>query len=213
MLIITHANILSPAGQIADGAVVVENGRIVAVGSASGVSVPPRADVLDAAGGILAPGFIDLQVNGAFGADFTADPAHIWPVAREYARYGVTAFLPTIITSPLKNIAAAQAVVRRTPPGFRGAQPLGLHVEGPFLNHLLRTLSGLFRRLKNKNNVPLELPSHFSEDHDGPEEHGHVGVVPAGMHHPRFLRLIGNLQFLPDREGIGVGPQSDRFAG
>ena len=134
MLIITHANIFSPAGQIADGAVVVENGRIVAVGSASAVSVPPHADVLDAAGGILAPGFIDLQVNGAFGADFTADPAQIWPVARDYARYGVTAFLPTIITSPLKNVAAAQEIVCHAPAGFRGAQPLGLHVEGPFLN-------------------------------------------------------------------------------
>ncbi len=134
MLIIRHANVVTPVGQIADGAVVVENGRIIAVGRESEVGAPPGAEVLDARGLILAPGFIDLQVNGAFGADFTADPAQIWPVAREYARYGVTAFLPTIITSPLKNVAAAQAIVCQTPSGFRGAQPLGLHVEGPFLN-------------------------------------------------------------------------------
>ena len=83
---------------------------------------------------VVVPGFIDLQVNGAFGKDFTADPTAIWDVAREYARYGVTSFLPTIITSPLDNIAAAQAVVCRPPAGFRGCEPLGLHVEGPFLN-------------------------------------------------------------------------------
>lgn len=134
MLIITHANAITPAGRIADGSVVVENGRIVAVGQASEVNASPGAEVLDATGLILAPGFIDLQANGAFGADFTADPAQIWPVARKYARYGVTAFLPTIITSPLKNVADAQTIVCHAPSGFRGAQPLGLHVEGPFLN-------------------------------------------------------------------------------
>jgi len=134
MLIITHASVVTPTGRIADGAVVVERDRITAVGPASEVSIPPDAEMFDAAGQILAPGLIDLQVNGAFGADFTADPAQIWPVAREYARYGVTAFLPTIITSPLDNVAAAQAIVCQRPPGFRGAQPLGLHIEGPFLS-------------------------------------------------------------------------------
>ena len=134
MLIITHADVMTPTGRIADGAVVVERDRITAVGPASEVSIPPGAELFDAAGLILAPGFIDLQVNGAFGADFTADPDQIWAVAREYARYGVTAFLPTIITSPLENVATAQAVVCQTPPGFQGAHPLGLHVEGPFLN-------------------------------------------------------------------------------
>ena len=84
---------------------------------------------------ILAPGFIDLQINGAFGDDFTADPATIWRVAEGLPRYGVTAFLPTIITSPLEQVAAGQRIVTEgEPDGFRGARPLGLHVEGPFLN-------------------------------------------------------------------------------
>ena len=90
---------------------------------------------IDAAGLILAPGFIDLQINGAFGDDFTADPATIWRVAEGLPRYGVTAFLPTIITSPLEQVAAGQRIVTEgEPAGFRGARPLGLHVEGPFLN-------------------------------------------------------------------------------
>jgi N-acetylglucosamine-6-phosphate deacetylase len=50
-------------------------------------------------------------------------------------RYGVTAFLPTIITSPLEQIEAGLRVVTSGPPtGFRGAAPIGLHAEGPFLN-------------------------------------------------------------------------------
>ena len=92
-------------------------------------------DGIDATGSIIAPGFIDLQLNGAFGHDFTADPATIWQVAEGLPRYGVTAFLPTIITSPLEQVEAAAARRDgRAAAGFRGAMPLGLHVEGPFLN-------------------------------------------------------------------------------
>ena len=58
----------------------------------------------------------------------------IWQAAAALPRWGVTAFLPTVITSPLERIALAQQVVQSDPAGFCGATPLGLHVEGPFLN-------------------------------------------------------------------------------
>lgn len=135
MLYLTHATILTPFERIEDGAVLVEGARIVAVGAAARLPCPPGAQVMDVAGLLLAPGFIDLQLNGAFGHDFTADPTAIWDVAARLPRYGVTAFLPTIITSPLETVSAAQAVLRNGPPrNFCGAAPLGLHLEGPFLN-------------------------------------------------------------------------------
>lgn len=135
MLIITNATIYTPTQPITRGAVLVEGGRIVAVGPAELVARPPDAQVVDAEGLLLTPGFIDLQFNGGFGDDFTADPATIWRVAAGLPRYGVTAFLPTIITSPLEKISAGRKVVTEgRPAGFRGAAPLGLHVEGPFLN-------------------------------------------------------------------------------
>ena len=111
MLYIKNATIYTPDQVIANGAVLVESGIIVAVGLASDVPCCTDAEVIDAAGLILAPGFIDLQINGAFGDDFTADPATIWRVAEGLPRYGVTAFLPTIITSPLEQVAAGQRVV------------------------------------------------------------------------------------------------------
>jgi len=56
-------------------------------------------------------------------------------VATALPRYGVTGFLPTIITSPLDTVRAAQQVLGDgPPPGWAGARPLGLHLEGPFLN-------------------------------------------------------------------------------
>jgi N-acetylglucosamine-6-phosphate deacetylase len=135
MLYIKNATIYTPDQIIEHGAVLVDACCIGAVGPADEAPCPPDAQVIDAAGLIVAPGFIELQINGAFGDDFTDDPTTIWRVAEKLPRYGVTAFLPTIITSPLEKIAAGrQAVTEGRPDGFRGAFPLGLHVEGPFLN-------------------------------------------------------------------------------
>jgi len=135
MLYIYHANILTPTQRVEDGALLTDRDRIVAVGTSAQVNRPPQAQAIDAAGLTLAPGFIDLQVNGGFGLDFTATPSTIWQVAARLPRYGVTAFLPTIISSPLETIAAAQAALRAgAPSNFLGATPLGLHLEGPFLN-------------------------------------------------------------------------------
>jgi len=134
MLAIHHATILTPDATIADGTIIIANGRIQAVGGPE-LPILPAAETRDAAGLLLAPGFIDLQVNGGFGLDFTADPATLWAVAAGLPRFGVTAFLPTIITAPLAVAHAAQRVLAEGPPdGWRGARPLGLHLEGPFLN-------------------------------------------------------------------------------
>ena len=134
MLAIRHATVLTPETTIEDSLVLVADGRIAAVDT-TGAPPPEGAEVRDAAGLLLAPGFIDLQVNGGFGLDFTADPATIWDVAAALPRFGVTSFLPTIITSPLSVPQTAQRVLAGGPPAdWRGARPLGLHLEGPFLN-------------------------------------------------------------------------------
>ena len=135
MLQITNATIHTPDRVIERGSVTVDGGRIVEVGPAGGSPVPAGAARIDAGGRVLAPGFIDLQLNGAFGHDFTADPSTIWDVAARLPRYGVTAFLPTVITSPLEQVEAAMTVVTGgRPRDFRGAEPIGVHAEGPFLN-------------------------------------------------------------------------------
>ena len=135
MLYLRHATLLTPNRRVGNSAVLVEGDRLVAVGTVEEVPCPPDAQVIEANGLLLAPGFIDLQLNGGFGLDFTANPATMWDVAARLPQHGVTSFLPTIITSPRETVYAAQAVRRAgPPPGFRGATALGLHLEGPFLN-------------------------------------------------------------------------------
>jgi N-acetylglucosamine-6-phosphate deacetylase len=132
---VQHATIYTPGQIIDDGAIVIDDRRIVAVGTACQIPVPAGAHVIDAAGQIVAPGFVDLQLNGALGDDFTEDPDTIWRVAAALPRWGVTAFLPTIITSPLAQVGKAQEVLSAgAPMGWQGSIPLGLHCEGPFLN-------------------------------------------------------------------------------
>ena len=65
----------------------------------------------------------------------TTEPERIWELAAALPRWGVTAWLPTVVTSPLATIEAARRVLAAGPPdGWAGAVPLGLHVEGPFLD-------------------------------------------------------------------------------
>ncbi|MCC6607497.1 MAG: N-acetylglucosamine-6-phosphate deacetylase [Anaerolineae bacterium] len=134
MIYIQHATVYRPDAVMADGAVVVVDGRIHTIAPSSQIDVPENVRCIDATGLHLVPGFIDLQLNGAIGLDFTSAPGSIWPVAEFLPQTGVTSFLPTIITAPLTAVAAAQQAISQPPANFVGATPLGLHLEGPFLH-------------------------------------------------------------------------------
>jgi N-acetylglucosamine-6-phosphate deacetylase len=90
--------------------------------------------VLDAQGAVVAPGLVDLQVNGAAGVDITATPERMGEVAAALPAHGVTAFLPTVITAPPDRVGRAITALQalHAAKGV-GARPLGLHLEGPML--------------------------------------------------------------------------------
>ena len=132
---IINANIFTAENTFHQGEVFIEKETIQSVHLTDEISQSNQKDVIDLSNHFLVPGFIELQLNGGFGMDFTSSPHSIWKVAEKMPRFGVTSFLPTIITSPLDTVAAAQVVVMENPGNdFCGACPLGLHVEGPFLN-------------------------------------------------------------------------------
>ena len=115
--------------------ILLAGGRIVAVGNEARKIAPAGARRFDGSGLFAAPGFIDLQINGAAGHDLTAEPESVWAVGEALLRYGVTAFLPTIVSAPLEVTERARRILLAGPPdGYGGATPLGLHVEGPFLS-------------------------------------------------------------------------------
>ena len=98
----------------------------------------------DGAETLVTAGLIDLQVNGGWGHDFTGDPASIWEVGRHLPSTGVTTFLPTIVTAPYEVADTAIEVIQAGPPeGYNGADPIGLHIEGPWLSAEWRGAHGL----------------------------------------------------------------------
>ena len=113
-------------------AVLVDGDNIAWVGRGK---APGRADEEIAAGpdGLIAPGFIDLQVNGFAGFDAAEGAASIAAISERLPATGVTGFLPTLISSPVEAgaafVAAAGAAAEAA-----GARVLGAHIEGPFLN-------------------------------------------------------------------------------
>lgn len=116
------------AGAVGDGEISIVDGTITS--HHAGMDTK-----FDAAGGLLAPGLIDIQINGAFGHDFSADPASIWDVGEMLPRHGVTSFVPTLVTSPAEVFDhAIHVVTAGPPPGYAGANPVGLHFEGPWLS-------------------------------------------------------------------------------
>src|SRR5262249_44128657 len=112
------------------GALVVRGGKIVEV--RLGDSREGLPETVHTAS-IVSAGFIDLQVNGAFGAEIGARAEAIAHLASRLPATGVTAFLPTLVSSDAAvypRVAEAFAASRET----AGARPLGLHLEGPFLS-------------------------------------------------------------------------------
>jgi N-acetylglucosamine-6-phosphate deacetylase len=84
--------------------------------------------------GIAVPGFVDLQVNGFAGVDFLGADADGYTSAGEaLLETGVTAYLPTFITSSEDDLLGA---LRAVPARPRGPRILGVHLEGPFLSPL-----------------------------------------------------------------------------
>src|SRR6516162_8415707 len=115
-----------------EAAVLVRDGRIVGVGSAG--EVPARwPQTRLPAGAFVAPGFIDLQVNGGGGVLLNDQPTVVGmrAIARAHRRYGTTACLPTLITDTREQLRTAIAAARSIA-GQDGV--LGLHLEGPFIS-------------------------------------------------------------------------------
>ncbi len=140
----SNANGLATAlvnGQIFTGdAVLSGQAAIIADGKVTTIcptqQVPAQVEQrFDLAGGLLLPGFVDLQVNGGGGVLFNDAPCveTIATIGEAHRGYGTSGFLPTLISDDFDTMRAAiQAVDESIAQGVPGV--LGIHLEGPFLN-------------------------------------------------------------------------------
>ncbi|XP_055709162.1 N-acetylglucosamine-6-phosphate deacetylase [Phlebotomus papatasi] len=93
---------------------------------------------IDCKEALIAPGFIDLQINGGYGVDFSYDINTVWEgvskVAKGLLSHGVTSFCPTLVTSPKDTYTQVLPKIPRKAGGPDGSTILGVHLEGPFIN-------------------------------------------------------------------------------
>ncbi|MGY0574865.1 N-acetylglucosamine-6-phosphate deacetylase [Bradyrhizobium sp. RDM12] len=131
MIVLTGARIFDGERFLCDHVVVIEGDRIAAI---LPYAERPHGAVRDLGGGLLAPGYIDVQVNGGGGVLFNEDPTPegIARIAAAHRKHGTVGLLPTLVTDAPQVMAAAIAATREA----RQLTPatLGIHLEGPFLD-------------------------------------------------------------------------------
>ena len=132
--LISGGTLLTPHTTLTDHTLIIEQNKIAAL--ITGHIAPQAGDqVIDASGYWVVPGFIDVHVHGGVGQDtMDATPDAICAMGHFFAQHGVTSYLPTTMTASEEAIQAAIDNVVSCSQPADGAQPLGLHLEGPYLN-------------------------------------------------------------------------------
>lgn len=129
-LLITGARVVSDGTVVENGWVRFAAGRI----AATGAGAPPAHDgeVLDAAGRVLTPGFVDVHVHGGGGGDASEGPEGVARMLSAHRAHGTTRTALSLVSAPIAALSAALATLA---PVVR-ADPLllGVHLEGPFLS-------------------------------------------------------------------------------
>jgi N-acetylglucosamine-6-phosphate deacetylase len=126
-MLLKNANVILPAREVITS-VLIADGKIASLNGGL------ADEEIDLAGATLLPGFIDMHIHGAVGIDvMDASAADLRKVSEYVASQGVTSWLPTFVPASDENYASAVAAISEAMHGS-GAQILGVHYEGPFVN-------------------------------------------------------------------------------
>lgn len=134
MKIIKNAKVFDGEKIIDSCSVVISEDKIVHV-SSKDVKNSSDTEVIDAEGRIISPGFIDMHIHGAGGYDvMDGCEESVLNISSIIASKGTTSFLPTTMTMDVQSIAKSVKAVKSCMGKTRGANILGIHLEGPFIN-------------------------------------------------------------------------------
>jgi len=204
MKVVWNGPVYTPGRIIAGGgAVLVEGGVIAAAGLLTALQPPADAERIDAHGGIIAPGYVDIHVHGGDGADSTDGSVEaVRTVSRRLARVGTTSYLPTTATAPFPDIwrafdAISEVMADRGP---AEARALGMHMEGPLFSP---------QQAGAHNANLLKMP--------GPEERetllGYAGRLRRVTLAPEREGAMALIRDLSDRGVLVCGGHSDALYG
>ena len=124
--------LVTPHAVIPDGIVVFSDGRITDVGTQSTISPPPGAEIIDCGDNIVAPGLLDIHCHGCVHGRANDSIEANYTLAEFILRGGTTSFTPTVNSAAGTGYVVA-ARRNQQEEGFRGADIVGVHLEGPFV--------------------------------------------------------------------------------
>jgi len=131
-LIITNCKLFDVGNEEPTTCILIEDGVITKIGQ---IDAAGRGNVLDAQERILAPGFIDIHIQGAGGADvLDATPDALQAISQACARFGVTGFLATTVFKPGQPNEHLALAAENVGNDLGGARLLGIHLEWPFIS-------------------------------------------------------------------------------
>lgn len=130
---IINGKILTPQGWLKDGSVIIRDDKILEVTNCDLAII--GADIIDAKGMCVVPGYIDIHVHGGGGKDFQEGTEEAFlTAAAAHAKHGTTSILPTLSSSTIpmieKAVSTCSKLMREKDSPF-----LGLHLEGHYINH------------------------------------------------------------------------------
>lgn len=131
---IYNAKVITPYKIIDNGCIIIENGIISKVGA--GDIKADDCKLIDAKGSYVSPGFVDIHTHGGGGHDFMDATTEAYHGACEmHARHGTTAIVPTTLASTFEELEGTFKVYESAKSGNgKGAQMIGLHLEGPYFS-------------------------------------------------------------------------------
>lgn len=129
---------LTPLLKIERAGILVEDSRILAIGGSSAFVTEEGLEHINLEGNYATPGMIDTHIHGAGGFDSSLafeENARIEGMCATLAKHGTTTFLPTIVSGPRQDMMnALEKISGMLQKKYEGAEPVGLHIEGPYLN-------------------------------------------------------------------------------
>lgn len=136
MIVIINGRLVARRAILEQHCVVIEDGKIKQIVPTAQKLWPEDAQVIDAAGDFVAPGFVDMHVHGALGRDtMEASVEALAQIAKFHASGGTTAMTPTTMTDSTERIGAVlDAISQAMGHDFGGADIVGAHVEGPYVS-------------------------------------------------------------------------------
>jgi len=132
-LLITNCRLFDATDDKQTTCILIENGTISQIGQIDNSASFDKK--LDAQGRIIAPGFIDIHIQGAGGADILdATVEGLKAISKTCARFGTTSFLATTVFKPKQDNRHLACAAEHVGRDLSGANLLGIHLEGPFIS-------------------------------------------------------------------------------